>query len=1279
MYEELNLDLNTTTSNENLKFSYASYNSVLNCLFLLTNDNKLILFDCNSRLSLKLVDWNHFQLESNIIFRYFLHIQNLKLLYLIIEFNFLRVHNIQEKCIVVSDKTVCSRLANDGLFLLDTVFQTSSNLAGGNLITSNNDSKQLRTLELNINDATTLLNALKIIESSLDSNNINNNNNNSIHNLNGLDTIIQQIEKQLSSLNLYDQWATVKITETYSNMLNCLTQCLEETKRNNLQSVAIPIFSLLLDRLYRLDSSLIETQIQNSMPITFTNFDKRYMCSEATRRATFNEWPHMDYKWVLPDALAQSGFYHQPTHPGDDRTICFVCDLCLVAWEQHDQPWSEHERHSPICQFVRGGEITENVPLALTAATQAAHQVFKPADISLNDRIVCTSELSSERYFAVSNLTGHIIVYDSKDILKEMMHVQLVNESAYNKHHQLKMHSLCFYYRNHKHVLYGSFTINDEVFIFSFNIFDIYRSYHSKSNKKSSKSHSKTVSNSVAGSSSSKNNKNINNNSISNNNLIPINTNNNVGTIIKNIDITPTINTNINNSNNQKIETIDFNITKVACSNLVTNEIDATAKKTSNELETSQSQLVISPKLNNEKNNELITTNIKNSTTIAKPTIQQISTESSSSNNESTPVESSSNKQIVIEESNNDNENKILPNNSTNKTNSDTTETSNEKEETITINIDQTNIPKTTTDNKTQETSQTTPILNTLNTATTTTTTAINNNNNTNKLELSTFSTPQLINNLINNNENNQNKIKNKNFIHNDLNMFCLPIQQQVANFQQQQKLTAVAATQSILNNSKQPINAANLSNHLTVRFEIGTNNQQQSETQSSSSKSKSKYKKSIKILSVSSKPLNCLDSNTDIQLKTFEFTEKCLSFRLASIDLASEPRKNYQVTLVNLYEKFLCALVNFTNKDNQKSFKLFRIKHEENSSSSSNTNSNSNSNSNSSNSLSDTNMIINTINNKLNNTNSASADNVTSTTTNSSSQSTPLANCLSATSSSRLNLTEFIFTSLASSATISSSNINLKVISIMPISVTTFEEDNDLKFIAILTDDGTISIIDPTKCCKILEFPSANSEDKFIQMTYCYGIDKICAITESNKIYMISTRVHPIINQSILDEVSGSLNLSSELSKTLLADSPINNANLNVLHNLIYFDTAKLNFSAKLPFCWTPILSEQHSQRKHPQHIHAESMNLTKSWRYMNNNGNGNNGSDQQTMFGPKMNKDDLNIELYLNKPAQIGCIQLRLKFNKEIDAPYELMLLTSRKYTESNTKSIGSTVDFK
>ena len=453
--------------------------------------------------------------------------------------------NIQDKCIIIGDHTVCSRFSNEGMFLLDTVFQTSS---------PSNSTKTAKTLELNINDAINLLNSLKSIEPDC---------------VNGLDEFIFNLETQINdatpssssssaSSPLPQSWTTIKLTDNYANFVLLLTQSLDEIKRNNLQCVAIPIISLMLDRLYRLDQAFLDSQFSNgqyqaaaaslgsssvaaaiaaavsgngpgaggaassiahssngptasmmssagsSILNPYSTFDKRYMCSEANRRATFYEWPHMDYKWVVPDALAQAGFYHQPSHQGDDRTICFVCDLCLVAWEQQDQPWSEHERHSPICQFVRG-DITENVPLALTAANQAAHSVYASSS-NLEDRIVCTSESSSERYFAVSNSSGHIIVYDSKDILKEMMHIQLINESAYNKQHKIKINSLCFYYRNHKHVLYGSFTINDEVFIFSFNIFDIYRSYHSKSNKKSSKTHKSSSGQSKSASSSGKNN-----------------------------------------------------------------------------------------------------------------------------------------------------------------------------------------------------------------------------------------------------------------------------------------------------------------------------------------------------------------------------------------------------------------------------------------------------------------------------------------------------------------------------------------------------------------------------------------------------------------------------------------------------------------------------------------------------------------------------------------------------------------------------------------------------
>jgi hypothetical protein len=133
----------------------------------------------------------------------------------------------------------------------------------------------------------------------------------------------------------------------------------------------------------------------------------------------------------------------------------------------------------------------------------------------------------------------------------------------------------------------------------------------------------------------------------------------------------------------------------------------------------------------------------------------------------------------------------------------------------------------------------------------------------------------------------------------------------------------------------------------------------------------------------------------------------------------------------------------------------------------------------------------------------------------------------------------------------------------------------------------------------------------------------------------------------------------------------------------LINFDNVKTNFSAKLPISWTPILSDQHQQSKHPQHIHSESVNYTKSWKYITNT-NINNNSIRNSKFNNELtsaNLDDLNVEIYLNKPVQIGCIQLKLKFSKELSGPYELRLFRPKKTNEfnSSSKSVHSSIDFK
>ena len=53
MYEEIHIDLN-----ENTSITSVSHSSLLNCLFVLTSEKKLIIYDCNSNVELKKIDWS---------------------------------------------------------------------------------------------------------------------------------------------------------------------------------------------------------------------------------------------------------------------------------------------------------------------------------------------------------------------------------------------------------------------------------------------------------------------------------------------------------------------------------------------------------------------------------------------------------------------------------------------------------------------------------------------------------------------------------------------------------------------------------------------------------------------------------------------------------------------------------------------------------------------------------------------------------------------------------------------------------------------------------------------------------------------------------------------------------------------------------------------------------------------------------------------------------------------------------------------------------------------
>ncbi|XP_076233643.1 BIR repeat containing ubiquitin-conjugating enzyme [Calliopsis andreniformis] len=116
----------------------------------------------------------------------------------------------------------------------------------------------------------------------------------------------------------------------------------------------------------------------------------------------------MNHKWALPDRMAQAGFYHHPDAKGDDRIMCFMCNVCLVCWEPMDEPWSEHARNSPACPFVKR-EYTQNVPLSVILATAPAHEVGDTVDvISTTNVSGLVATASSSGFISVWNVTNQL-------------------------------------------------------------------------------------------------------------------------------------------------------------------------------------------------------------------------------------------------------------------------------------------------------------------------------------------------------------------------------------------------------------------------------------------------------------------------------------------------------------------------------------------------------------------------------------------------------------------------------------------------------------------------------------------------------------------------------------------------------------------------------------------------------------------------------------------------------------------------------------------------------
>ncbi|CAG9802208.1 unnamed protein product [Chironomus riparius] len=74
---------------------------------------------------------------------------------------------------------------------------------------------------------------------------------------------------------------------------------------------------------------------------------------EELRIKSFENWQFDENEKCSVLEMARAGFYYSGNSKDDDSAICFVCGKVLDGWENTDDPWMEHQKHSANCKFVQ--------------------------------------------------------------------------------------------------------------------------------------------------------------------------------------------------------------------------------------------------------------------------------------------------------------------------------------------------------------------------------------------------------------------------------------------------------------------------------------------------------------------------------------------------------------------------------------------------------------------------------------------------------------------------------------------------------------------------------------------------------------------------------------------------------------------------------------------------------------------------------------------------------------------------------------------------------------
>ncbi|KAJ1113474.1 hypothetical protein NDU88_001718 [Pleurodeles waltl] len=121
----------------------------------------------------------------------------------------------------------------------------------------------------------------------------------------------------------------------------------------------------------------LESQMAEQSRLNVSNVS---MQTYAARVKTFISWPSRIP--VRPDQLANAGFYYVGSN---DDVKCFCCDGGLRCWESGDDPWIEHAKWFPRCEYLLLIKKEEFVDQIQARFPHLLEQLYSTSETPVNE------------------------------------------------------------------------------------------------------------------------------------------------------------------------------------------------------------------------------------------------------------------------------------------------------------------------------------------------------------------------------------------------------------------------------------------------------------------------------------------------------------------------------------------------------------------------------------------------------------------------------------------------------------------------------------------------------------------------------------------------------------------------------------------------------------------------------------------------------------------------------------------------------------------------------